>query len=73
MGVSKQDPIIIVGGGAFGLSSALHLSQNGYSDITVFEQDDEIPSAYSAANDLNKIMRVEYEDPWYTELTFVSG
>ncbi|KAH6656515.1 FAD dependent oxidoreductase [Truncatella angustata] len=69
MGISKQDPIIIVGAGAFGLSTALHLSQSGYSNVTVFEQDDEIPSAYSAANDLNKIMRAEYEDPWYTDLT----
>lgn len=72
MGVSKQDHIIIVGAGAFGLSTALHLSQNGYSNITVLEQDDEVPSRYSAANDLNKIMRVEYEDPWYTDLTIVS-
>lgn len=73
MGVSKQDHIIIVGAGAFGLSTALHLSQDGYSNITVLEQDDEVPSRYSAANDLNKIMRVEYEDPWYTDLTMVSN
>ncbi|KAI0897659.1 FAD dependent oxidoreductase [Annulohypoxylon nitens] len=69
MAISKQDPIIIVGAGAFGLSTALHLSQSGYSNITVFERDDEIPSIYSAANDLNKIIRAEYEDPFYTELT----
>lgn len=68
MVVSKQDPIVIVGAGAFGLSTALHLSQNGYSDIRVFEQDEEIPSKYSAANDINKIMRIEYEDPFYTDL-----
>lgn len=73
MGVSKQDHIIIVGAGAFGLSTALHLSQDGYTNITVLEQDDEVPSRYSAANDLNKIMRVEYEDPWYTDLTMVSN
>jgi sarcosine oxidase / L-pipecolate oxidase len=72
MGVSKHEHILIVGAGAFGLSTALHLSQNGYSNITVLEQDDEVPSRYSAANDLNKIMRVEYEDPWYTDLTLVS-
>lgn len=72
MAISKQDPIIIVGAGAFGLSTALHLSQSGYSNITVFERDDEIPSIYSAANDLNKIIRAEYEDPFYTELTIVS-
>ncbi|KAF2193668.1 FAD dependent oxidoreductase [Zopfia rhizophila CBS 207.26] len=68
MGISKSDPVIIVGGGAFGLSTALHLSLRGYTNITVFEQDGQIPSRYSAANDLNKIMRVEYEDPFYTDL-----
>ncbi|KAJ5092579.1 hypothetical protein NUU61_007449 [Penicillium alfredii] len=69
MGVSKSDPIIIVGGGAFGLSTALHLSQKGYTDLSVFEKDDHIPPRYSAANDLNKIVRAEYEDPFYTDLT----
>jgi sarcosine oxidase/L-pipecolate oxidase len=69
--VSKESPIIIGGGGAFGLSTALHLSQDGYSNISIFEQDDEIPPRYSAANDLNKIVRAEYEDPFYTDLTLV--
>lgn len=71
MGVSKSDAIIIVGGGAFGLSTALHLSQRGYSNISVFEKDDNIPPRFSAANDLNKIVRAEYEDPFYTDLTIV--
>ncbi|KAJ5166156.1 FAD dependent oxidoreductase [Penicillium canariense] len=69
MGVSKSDAIIIVGGGAFGLSTALHLSRKGYTNVAVFERDDHIPPRYSAANDLNKIVRAEYEDPFYTELT----
>ncbi|KAH5044415.1 hypothetical protein HBI75_023560 [Parastagonospora nodorum] len=68
MGISKSDPIAIIGAGAFGLSTALELSNQGYSDITVFEKDQEIPSRWSAANDLNKIMRVEYEDDFYTNL-----
>ncbi|KAL3475759.1 FAD dependent oxidoreductase [Aspergillus californicus] len=67
--VSPTSPIIIVGGGAFGLSTALHLSNAGYTDITVFEKDTQIPSRFSAANDLNKIVRAEYEDPFYTDLT----
>ncbi|KAE8394443.1 FAD dependent oxidoreductase [Aspergillus alliaceus] len=67
--VPKSKPVIIVGGGAFGLSTALELSRNGYSNISVFEQDDQIPPRYSAANDLNKIVRAEYEDPFYTDLT----
>lgn len=71
MGISKNEHIVIIGGGAFGLSTAFELSQQGYTDITVFEKDSEIPSRWSAANDLNKIMRAEYEDPWYTELGVV--
>lgn len=72
MGISKSDPIIIVGGGAFGLSSALHLTRSGFTNISVFERDEHIPPRYSAANDLNKIVRAEYEDPFYTDLTIVS-
>ncbi|KAL4818809.1 FAD dependent oxidoreductase [Aspergillus spinulosporus] len=67
--LSKSTPIAIIGGGAFGLSTALHLMQNSYTDITIFEQDEQIPPRYSAANDLNKIVRAEYEDPFYTDLT----
>ncbi|KAL4975809.1 FAD dependent oxidoreductase [Aspergillus desertorum] len=47
--ISKSASIAIVGGGAFGLSTALHLVQNNYTDIT--------------------IVRAEYEDPFYTDLT----
>ncbi|KAI8934830.1 hypothetical protein NX059_008511 [Plenodomus lindquistii] len=68
MGISKSDPIAIIGGGAFGLSTAFELSNKGYTDITVFEKDEDIPSRWSAANDLNKIMRAEYEDDFYTNL-----
>lgn len=71
MGISKNEPIAIVGGGAFGLSTAFELSNQGYTNITVFEKDEEIPSQWSAANDLNKIMRAEYEDEFYTELGVV--
>src|ERR1700741_1372701 len=69
--VSKNTPIIIIGAGAFGLSTALHLVRSGYSNITVFEKDDQIPPVYSAANDLNKIVRAEYEDQFYTDLAIV--
>lgn len=71
MPISKSDPILIVGGGAFGLSTALHLNTAGYKDITVLDKDDQIPPRYSAANDLNKIVRAEYEDPFYRDLTLV--
>ncbi|EWG51859.1 hypothetical protein FVEG_10722 [Fusarium verticillioides 7600] len=69
MSVSKSEPILIVGGGAFGLSTVVHLLRAGYKDITVLDKDEEIPSRWSAANDLNKIVRAEYEDPLYQDLT----
>lgn len=53
------------------MSTALHLTNAGYTDITVFERAETIPSPYSAAWDLNKIVRPEYEDPFYTKLTLV--
>jgi sarcosine oxidase/L-pipecolate oxidase len=71
MRIPKNEPIAIIGGGAFGLSTAFELSNQGYKNVTVFEKDEEIPSRWSAANDLNKIMRAEYEDDFYTELAVV--
>lgn len=70
--VSHDSPIAIVGGGAWGLSTALHLSNDGYTDITVYERAEKIPSTLSAAYDLNKIVRPEYEDAFYTKLALVS-
>ncbi|RAL08618.1 NAD(P)/FAD-dependent oxidoreductase [Aspergillus homomorphus CBS 101889] len=69
MAISKTDPIVIIGAGVFGLSTALQLATEGYTDISVFERDDQVPGRFSAGYDINKIVRAEYEDPWYTELT----
>ena len=54
-----------------GLSTALHLSRAGFHNVTVLEKDTQIPPRSSAANDINKIVRAEYEDPFYTDLTIV--
>jgi len=70
--LSKSSPIIIVGAGAWGLSTALHLTAAGYTNITVYDRAAQIPSPYSAAWDINKIVRAEYEDPFYTKLALVS-
>ena len=69
---NKQSPVLVLGSGAWGLSTALHLYRSGYTDITVFDRAESIPSPYSAAFDLNKIVRPEYEDPFYTDLALVS-
>jgi sarcosine oxidase / L-pipecolate oxidase len=48
-------PIIIIGGGTWGLSTALHLARRGYTEITVLDAHP-IPSPISAGNDVNKIV-----------------
>jgi sarcosine oxidase/L-pipecolate oxidase len=67
---AKDHSILIVGAGVFGLSTALHVAQDGYTNITVLDREP-VPSPYSAGNDLNKIVRAEYEDPFYTALALV--
>lgn len=65
--------ILIVGGGTFGLSTAYHLAKGGHKNVTVLEKSAYMPPEDSAGNDLNKIIRAEYEDPWYAELALVSN
>lgn len=59
--------VLIVGGGAFGTSTAYHLSLRGYSSVTVLDRFD-APSKDSAATDLNKVIRADYPNPLYTQL-----
>ncbi|KAI1624421.1 oxygen oxidoreductase [Exophiala viscosa] len=67
MALDRTESVTVVGAGAWGLSTALHLINAGYTDVTVFDRASEIPSPYSGAYDLNKIIRAEYEDDFYTE------
>ncbi|PLB47791.1 sarcosine oxidase [Aspergillus steynii IBT 23096] len=63
----QQPKILIVGAGAFGLSTAYHLSLRGYKSVTVVNRF-ETPSKDSAATDLNKVLRTDYADPAFTKL-----
>lgn len=64
---SQDDPIIIVGGGVFGLSTALNLSNRGYKDVHIFDKQPYHQNGYSfsagcdaASADENKILRASY-------------
>lgn len=70
--IKSDSPIVVIGAGAWGLSTALHLTNAGYTNVTVYERADKVPSPYSAAWDINKIVRAEYEDSFYTQLALVS-
>ncbi|GME82041.1 unnamed protein product [Ambrosiozyma monospora] len=78
--ISKDSPIILVGAGAFGLSNALHLSENGYSNITVFDRLNFEANKYTllqgadtASADINKAFRAQYaEKKHYQDLAFLA-
>lgn len=59
--------ILIVGGGTFGLSTALWLLRSGYKNVVVIDAF-EIPSDISAANDVNKIIQSSYADAFHHNL-----
>lgn len=54
MVVSKDESVIIVGAGCFGLSTAYHLLQRGFTDVTVLDRSENLPAPDAASNDLNK-------------------
>ncbi|QKX60220.1 uncharacterized protein TRUGW13939_07363 [Talaromyces rugulosus] len=66
---NERESVLILGAGCFGLATAYHLASKGYSQITVLDKADEIPSHFSAGFDLNKVVRAEYPDPFYTSLS----
>ncbi|KAH7029537.1 FAD dependent oxidoreductase [Microdochium trichocladiopsis] len=66
---TTQESVLILGAGCFGLATAHQLANAGYTDITVLDKDDVVPSRFSAANDLNKVIRAEYPDLLYTDLS----
>lgn len=65
--ISSDSKIIIVGGGVFGLSTALWLARSGYKNITVFDRCAFDKNHYNpsqgcdgASADLNKVFRMAY-------------
>lgn len=44
--LQKTDPVVIVGAGAFGLSTSLHLALRGYKNVNVFDRHDYEASKY---------------------------
>ncbi|KAI5295393.1 hypothetical protein KEM55_006203 [Ascosphaera atra] len=52
--LTKDSSILIVGGGTWGNSTALHLARRGYKNVTLLEPNP-LPSAISAGNDVNKM------------------
>ena len=67
MKVSESRSAIVVGGGIFGLTSALELRDRGYA-VTVLDAGP-IPHPLAASTDISKVVRIEYgADETYTRL-----
>ncbi|KIK22355.1 hypothetical protein PISMIDRAFT_505957 [Pisolithus microcarpus 441] len=60
--------ILIIGAGTFGLSTAYHLQEDGFKDITVLDKAAELPALDAASTDINKVVRSTYADSFYTQL-----
>ncbi|KAJ5550124.1 FAD dependent oxidoreductase [Penicillium sp. DV-2018c] len=67
MAINKTDSILIVGAGAFGLSTALELNKRGYTNITVVDRFVP-PSADGSSVDISRIIRADYADPVYSQM-----
>lgn len=66
--VSQDDSILIVGAGCFGISTAYHLLQRGFTTVTVIDRSKVLPAPDAASTDINKIVRTSYSDPFYAQL-----
>ncbi|TFL07169.1 FAD dependent oxidoreductase [Pterulicium gracile] len=65
----ESSKVLIIGAGAFGVSTAYHLLKRGFSDVTVVERSETVPAPDAASNDYNRIVRTSYSDRFYSELT----
>ncbi|GES64638.1 FAD dependent oxidoreductase [Aspergillus terreus] len=65
--MDKNDRIIIIGAGAFGLSTALKLAQNGYRSVTVLDRSMP-PVPDGSSNDISRVIRFDYGDTVYAQI-----
>ncbi|KJA28926.1 hypothetical protein HYPSUDRAFT_33382 [Hypholoma sublateritium FD-334 SS-4] len=65
---TKDESILIIGAGCFGVSTAYHLLRRGYTGVTVIDRAASVPAPDAASNDINRIVRTSYADKFYSEL-----
>ncbi|KAK8157589.1 putative sarcosine oxidase [Phyllosticta citrichinensis] len=62
-----NESVIVIGSGTWGSSTALELAKRGYTNVICLDKRP-FPSLDSAAYDLNKIIRTEYDEELYSEM-----
>lgn len=64
---SKDESIIIIGAGVFGLSSALELKRRGYKSVTVLDR--YLPPVVDGSSvDISRVIRTDYADQLYGKM-----
>ncbi|OJJ67100.1 hypothetical protein ASPBRDRAFT_59103 [Aspergillus brasiliensis CBS 101740] len=65
--MDKTQPVVIVGAGVFGLSTALHLAEDGFTSVTVMDRSMP-PVPDGSSNDISRVIRFDYGDPVYAKM-----
>ncbi|KAM0489960.1 hypothetical protein ACHAP8_012064 [Fusarium lateritium] len=63
----KSGSIVIVGGGIFGLGTALELKKRGYENVTILDRYN-IPVPDGSSVDISRVIRVEYASELYATM-----
>lgn len=65
--VAKDQKVVIVGAGVFGLSTALELRKRGYQYVTVLDRY-QPPVVDGSSVDISRVIRVDYADELYSRM-----
>lgn len=67
MAPDRESRIVIIGAGAFGLSTTVELSKRGYRSITVLDRYPP-PAIDGSSVDISRVIRNDYADPVYAHI-----
>jgi sarcosine oxidase / L-pipecolate oxidase len=54
----KEETVLVVGGGCFGISTAYHLLMRGFKNVTVVDRSDVLPAPDAASTDLSQFLLI---------------
>ena len=54
----KEETVLIVGGGCFGISTAYHLLKRGFKSVTVVDRSNVLPAPDAASTDLSALSAI---------------